>query len=139
MTIGTLASLGGEHDLDVESALGSGHGIHRRAVGGGDSADDRQTQAVAVGVAQPLGAKALVLTAVVTAASALAVAGSLMAGRAILRGLSFDDSGVRRAALSSVLYLALIGLLALGVAAAVRNTAAAALLTGGLLLRLRDA
>jgi len=80
-----------------------------------------------------LAAKALVLTAVVTVASAPAVAGSLLAGRAILHTLSFDDGGVRRAAAGSVLYLELIGLLALGVATAVRNSAAATGVVLGLL------
>jgi len=79
-----------------------------------------------------LAAKALVLTSVVAVASAIGVAGSLVAGRLILR-LSFDDGGVRRAAIGSVLYLALIGLLALGVATAVRNSAAATGVVLGLL------
>lgn len=79
-----------------------------------------------------LAAKAFVLTAVVTAASAAGVVGSLIAGRLILR-LSFDDGGVRRAAIGSVLYLTLIGLLALGVATTVRNSAAATGVVLGLL------
>lgn len=67
-----------------------------------------------------LAAKALVLTGVLTVASAVAVAGCLAAGT-----VSLSDSGVRRAAVGSVLYLALIGLLALGLGAAVRNPAVA--------------
>lgn len=80
-----------------------------------------------------LAAKALVLSLVVTSAALPAVAGSLIAGHAILGTVSFDDSAVRRAALGSVLYLALIGLLALGVATAVRNSATATGMVLGLL------
>jgi ABC-2 type transport system permease protein len=83
-----------------------------------------------------LAAKAAVLTGVVLAAGTAAVAGSLVAGRLILPGhgftqargfpvLSVADGPVLRAAAGSVLYLALIGLLALGVAAVVRDSAAA--------------
>lgn len=75
-----------------------------------------------------LAAKAVVLTLVVTLASALAVAGCLIVGT-----LSLADAGVRRAAVGSVLYLALVGLLALGVGAAVRNPAAATGVVLGLL------
>lgn len=75
-----------------------------------------------------LAAKALVLTTVVTCASVLAVAGCLVAG-----GMSLSDSGVRRAAIGSVLYLTLVGLLSLGIAAAVRNPAAATGVVLGLL------
>ena len=58
--------------------------------------------------------------------------------------LSLGDGADLRAALGSALYLALIGLLALGVATAVglgvlAAWAAGALLLGGLALRLRDA
>ena len=66
----------------------------------------------------------------------LAVLGSVLAGQLILPGhgftaahgyppLSLGDGPVLRAAAGSVLYLALIALLSLGVAAAVRDTAAA--------------
>jgi len=77
-----------------------------------------------------LAAKAVVVTAVVTAAAAIGVAGSLLASRPMMPGnrlptLSIDDGPVLRAAFGSVLYLALIALLALGVATAVRNSAAA--------------
>ncbi|MEU8608790.1 ABC transporter permease [Actinoplanes sp. NPDC048791] len=79
-----------------------------------------------------LAAKALVLTAVVTAAATAGVAGSLMAGNRLLP-LTVADATVLRAAFGSVLYLVLIGLLALGVTAAVRTPATAAGLVLGLL------
>lgn len=69
-----------------------------------------------------LAAKALTLTAVVTAAAAVAVLGSLLAGDRLV-SLAVTDSAVLRAAVGSVLYLVLIGLLALGVTTAVRNPA----------------
>jgi ABC-2 type transport system permease protein len=88
-----------------------------------------------------LAAKATILTLLVTAAGAIAAAGSVLAGRLILPGhgftaargfppLSLADRPVLRAAAGSVLYLALIALLALGAAAIVRDSAAA---TGALL------
>jgi ABC-2 type transport system permease protein len=111
-----------------------------------------------------LAAKAAVLTGLVLAAGAVAVAGSVLAGRLILPGRGFTaargfpqlspgDGPVLRAAAGSVLYLALIALLSFGIAAIIRDSAAAigvvlgvlaiwaaaALLTGGLMLRLRDA
>jgi ABC-2 type transport system permease protein len=71
-----------------------------------------------------LGAKAAVVTGTVLVAGAAAVAGSLLAGRLLLpRGLPLDQGAVLRAAVGSVLYLALIGLLSLGVATAVRDSA----------------
>jgi ABC-2 type transport system permease protein len=83
-----------------------------------------------------LAAKAVVTTGPVLAAAALAVAGSLLAGRLILPGhgftaargfplLSWADGPVLRAAAGSVLYLALIALLSLGIATAVRDSAVA--------------
>jgi ABC-2 type transport system permease protein len=83
-----------------------------------------------------LTAKAAVVTALTLAAGALAVAGSLLAGRLILPGqgytpahgypaLSLADPTVLRAAAGTVLYLALIALLSLGVATAVRDAATA--------------
>jgi ABC-2 type transport system permease protein len=83
-----------------------------------------------------LAAKAAVTTGPVLAAAALAVAGSLLAGRLILPGhgftaargfplLSWADGPVLRAAAGSVLYLALIALLSLGIATAVRDSAVA--------------
>lgn len=83
-----------------------------------------------------LAAKAAVLTGLVLVTGSLAVAGSLLAGRLILPGhgftaghgfspLSLADGPVLRAAAGSVLYLALIALLSLGMATVVRDSAAA--------------
>ena len=83
-----------------------------------------------------LAAKAAVITGLVLAAGAVAVAGSWLAGGLILPGhgftaahgypsLSLGEGPVLRAAAGSVLYLTLIALLSLGVAAAVRETAVA--------------
>ncbi len=83
-----------------------------------------------------LAAKAAVVTAVTLAAGVPAVLGSLLAGRLILPGhgytpangypvLSLADATVLRAAAGTVLYLALIALLSLGVATAVRDAAVA--------------
>jgi ABC-2 type transport system permease protein len=91
-----------------------------------------------------LAAKAAVVTALVLAAGAVAVLGSLLAGRLILPGhgyspahgylvLSLADGPVLRAASGSVLYLALIALLSLGIATAVRDTATAIGVVLGLL------
>jgi ABC-2 type transport system permease protein len=91
-----------------------------------------------------LGAKAALVGGLVLAAGALAVIGSVLAGRLILPGrgftagrgfppLSLGDGPVLRAACGSVLYLALIALLALGVATAVRDSAVAIGLVLGLL------
>ncbi len=91
-----------------------------------------------------LAAKAAVVTGPVLAAGSLAVLGSVLAGRLILPGhgftaargfppLSLAGGPVARAAAGSVLYLALIALLSLGVAAIVRDAAAAIGLVLGLL------
>ncbi len=83
-----------------------------------------------------LAAKAAAVTALVLAAGAVAILGSLLAGRLILPAqgyipangypdLSLADGPVMRAAAGSVLYLALIALLSLGIATAVRDAAAA--------------
>jgi ABC-2 type transport system permease protein len=91
-----------------------------------------------------LAAKAAVVTAVTLAAGTLAVLGSVLAGRLILPGhgytpangypaLSLADGTVLRAAAGTVLYLALIALLSLGVATAVRDSAVAIGLVLGLL------
>jgi len=91
-----------------------------------------------------LAAKAAVLTGLVLISGTVAVLGSVLAGRIILPGhgftaargylvLSLGDGPVLRAAAGSVLYLALIGLLSLGVGAVVRETAAAIGLVLGLL------
>jgi ABC-2 type transport system permease protein len=91
-----------------------------------------------------LAAKAAVTAGPVLAAGAVAVAGSLLAGRLILPGhgftaargfplLSLADGPVLRAAAGSVLYLALIALLSLGIATAVRDSAMAIGVVLGLL------
>jgi ABC-2 type transport system permease protein len=91
-----------------------------------------------------LAAKAVVVTGWAVAAGAVAVLGSVLAGRLILpgRGLSAANGYVLvslgnapdlRAALGSVLYLALVALLALGVTTAVRDSAAGIGLVLGLL------
>jgi len=91
-----------------------------------------------------LAAKAAVVGAVVAAAGSIAVLGALLAGRLILPGhgftaahgyalLSLARGPTLRAAVGSVLYLALIALLSLGVATAVRSSAAAIGVVLGLL------
>lgn len=82
-----------------------------------------------------LAAKAVTVTGLVLTAGAIAVLGSLVAGRLILPGRGFAGSGypalslgdglVLRADAGSVIYLGLIALLSLGVAAVVRDSAAA--------------
>lgn len=83
-----------------------------------------------------LAAKATIVTGLVLAAGTIAVLGSLLAGRLILPGhgftpahgyppLSLADGPVLRAAAGSVLYLALIALLSLGVATMIRDAGAA--------------
>jgi ABC-2 type transport system permease protein len=83
-----------------------------------------------------LTAKAIVVTTLALAAGALAAGGSLLAGRLILPGqgyspahgypdLSLMDPTVLRATAGTVLYLALIALLSLGIATAVRDAATA--------------
>jgi ABC-2 type transport system permease protein len=91
-----------------------------------------------------LAAKAVVVTGAVLAAGTITVLGSVVAGRLILPGngftpahgyppLSLADGAVLRAAAGSVLYLALIALLSLGVATAVRDSATAIGIVLGLL------
>lgn len=83
-----------------------------------------------------LAAKATTLTSLVLVAGTIAMLGSLLAGRYLLPGsgftiahgyahLSLAHTTTLRAAAGSVLYLALIGLLSLGIATAVRESAAA--------------
>ena len=84
-----------------------------------------------------LAAKAITVTALALGAGAVAVLCSVLAGRLILPGhgftaahgyaasLSLSDGPVLRAAIGTVLYLALVALLSLGVAAAVRDSAVA--------------
>jgi ABC-2 type transport system permease protein len=91
-----------------------------------------------------LAAKAAVVSGLVLVAGTVAVLGSVFVGRFILPGngftaahgygaLSLADGPVLRAAVGSVLYLVLIGLLSLGVAAVVRDAAAAIGIVLGLL------
>jgi len=78
-----------------------------------------------------LAAKAAILTALVGVAGVIAVLGSMLAGRLTLPGNGFGDypsliSGpMLRASVGTVLYLALIALLSLGLATAVREAAVA--------------
>jgi ABC-2 type transport system permease protein len=72
-----------------------------------------------------LATKAALLVGVVGAAGALAVVGSLVAGRVILPDYPALSGGEVRAGVGSVLYLVLVALLSLGIATAVRNSAVA--------------
>jgi ABC-2 type transport system permease protein len=83
-----------------------------------------------------LAAKGTAVSGLVLAAGTIAVLASIVVGRVVLpsngftaahgfRVLSLTDGPVLRAAVGSVLYLALIGLFSLGVAAAVRDSAMA--------------
>ncbi len=91
-----------------------------------------------------LAAKAVVVGGLVLATGTIAVLACLLAGRLILPGhgftaahdyalLSLAHGSTLRAAAGSVLYLVLIALLSLGVAAAVRSSAAAIGIVLGLL------
>jgi ABC-2 type transport system permease protein len=80
-----------------------------------------------------LAAKATVVSGLVVLAGAVAVLVSIVAGRLLLPGLSLTDGAMLRAAGGSVLYLVLIGLLSLGVATAVRDSATAVGVVLGLL------
>jgi ABC-2 type transport system permease protein len=91
-----------------------------------------------------LAAKAATVTGVVTGAGAVAVLGSLLAGRLYLPGngfttargflpLSLYHGPTLRAAAGSVLYLALVALLSLGIAGAVRDSGVAITVVLGLL------
>jgi ABC-2 type transport system permease protein len=91
-----------------------------------------------------LAAKAVVVTGAVLAAGTAAVLGCVLAGRLILPRhgftaahgyppLSLTDGATLRAAAGSVLYLGLIGLLSLGAAMAVRDSATAVGIMLGLL------
>jgi len=83
-----------------------------------------------------LAAKAGIIGGLALAAGAIAAAGSLLAGRVLLTGhgftpahgypaLTLGDGPVLRAAVGSVLYLALIALLSLGLATIIRDPAPA--------------
>ncbi len=87
-------------------------------------------------------AKATILTAPALTASALAVAGAALAGRLILPGRGFTpahgyasltSATDLRAAVGAVVYLMLIALLSIGLAAAVRDSAVAIGLVLGVL------
>ncbi|MFE2917791.1 ABC transporter permease [Kitasatospora indigofera] len=104
----------------------------------------RTTLAAVPGRGAACTAKAAALTGAVLLASTAAVLGSLLAGRLILPGsgftpahgyppLSLGDGPTLRAAVGSVLYLALVALLTVGLATAVREPAAAAGVVLGLL------
>jgi len=91
-----------------------------------------------------LAAKAAIVTALVLVAGTVAVLGCMLAGRLILPAggftaahgyapVSLGDGATLRAAFGSVLYLALIGLLSLGIGTAVRDSAVAIGLVLGLL------
>ena len=91
-----------------------------------------------------LAAKAAILTGLVLASGAIAVLACVLAGQVILRGhgidpahgypsLSLGSAPVLRAAAGSVLYLALIAWLGLGIATAVRDSATAIGVVLGLL------
>ena len=91
-----------------------------------------------------LAAKAAVISSLALAAGTIAVLASVLAGRLLLPGhgftpahgyppLSLFDGPTLRAAAGSVLYLALIALLSLGVATAVRDSATAIGVVLGLL------
>jgi ABC-2 type transport system permease protein len=91
-----------------------------------------------------LAAKAVLIAGLVLAAGAIAVGGSVLAGRILLPGHGFTaargfpleslaDGPTLRAAAGSVLYLALIALLSLGIATLVRESAAAIGVVLGLL------
>jgi ABC-2 type transport system permease protein len=91
-----------------------------------------------------LAAKAAIMTGLALACGAVAVLACVVAGQVILPGhgigpahgypsLSLADGPVLRAAFGSVLYLALIALLSLGTATAVRDSAAAIGIVLGLL------
>lgn len=94
-----------------------------------------------------LAAKAAVITGVVLVAGVIAVVGSVLAGHFILPGNGFTFTAahgisswlglgggpVLRAAVGSVLYLGLIGLLSLGIATALRDSGAAITVVLGLL------
>ncbi|BEL05253.1 ABC transporter permease subunit [Actinoplanes sichuanensis] len=80
-----------------------------------------------------LGAKAVVVAGVTAVSGAVSVAVSVLVGRAIRPALVLSDGAVLRAAYGSVLYLVLISLLAVGVAAIARDTAAAVGVVLGLL------
>ena len=114
-----------------------GRARDRRRVQHRDDPPDVRRDAGRVSV---LAAKATVVTGLLLAAGTVATVGSVLAGQLILPGhgltgppLSLGSGTDLRAALGSALYLALIGLLALGIATTVRDSAAAIGIVLGLL------
>ncbi len=115
------------------------------AIGGEYSSGMMRTTFTAMpGRTTVLAAKAITVTGLVLAAGAIAALGSVLAGQLILPGhgftaahgyppVSLGDGPVARAAAGTVLYLALIALLSLGIATAVRDTAVGIGLVLGLL------
>jgi ABC-2 type transport system permease protein len=96
----------------------------------------RTTFTAAPGRILVLAAKAILVGGLTLVAGTVAVLGCVAAGRVILPGNGIRlpaDGAMLRAAVGSVLYLVLIGLLALGVAAAIRDSAASAGAVFGLL------
>jgi ABC-2 type transport system permease protein len=104
----------------------------------------RVTLTATPGRTRVLATKAAILAGLVLAAGIFAVLGSMLAGRFILPGngftmthgypsLSLASGPLLRAAVGSVLYLALIALLSLGIGTAVREPAVAIGLVLGLL------
>lgn len=104
----------------------------------------RVTLAAHPGRTGVLAAKAAVTLAAVLGAGAAGVAGSLLAGRAVLAARGFtaagghptaalSDPALQRAALGTLLYLLLVTLMATGLAAVLRHQAAAAGTVAGLL------
>jgi ABC-2 type transport system permease protein len=94
----------------------------------------RLTLTATPGRVTALAAKAVVVTGAVVTAGTVAVAGALLAGRPLLArqgftavhghpALSPTDGATLRASAGTVLYLALIALLSLGIATAVRDSA----------------
>jgi ABC-2 type transport system permease protein len=80
-----------------------------------------------------LAAKATVIATLTLAAGTITVVGSVLIGRALLVANGFTTGPTLSAAVSSILCLGLIGLLATGTALALRDTAAATSVVLGLL------
>jgi len=145
------ANVGGDHDpvhlgltgLDAGQAAAAALGV--LAVAGEYANGLIRTTLVAIPQRLVvLASKAALLTGIVAVAATVAVLASLLAARLLLPGggftaahgfdpVSIASSTTLRAAVGSVLYLVLIGWLGLGVAAAVRDTAAATGIVLGLL------
>jgi len=72
-----------------------------------------------------LAAKGFVVTTLTITAGTAAIAGAVAVGHHFLPGLSLSDGPILRAAVGSVLYLGLVALFSVGVAALVRESATA--------------